>query len=266
MKKTIWSLAALMLMAAPVMTSCSNDLDEAAPVEEVKENVVTLTIKMPVQAETRVGIDDGTLKLTGWEQNDVVKVYHFDYYSDPKLTGGIPFKCIDPESGTFSGTLPDGKDLDEYSFAVYGRDVEYNDEVVNFVSFSAGDVHANLKDCICLVGPINNVDGSCTMSICNNVIKVTNNGSEVTGAWCYHYFMKPYGIIDDLDDYKPDYTYDLTDFDEAKITIPSGVSYIFMPKLEEELSFVDQNYAPIIPVKDFGHDGVVGKLYKVTIN
>ena len=263
MKKTIWSLAALMLMAAPVMTSCSNDLDEAAPVEEVKENVVTLTIKMPVQTETRVGIDGGTLKLTGWEQNDVVKVYHFDYDSDPKLTGGIPFKCIDPVSGTFSGTLPDGKDLDNYNFAVYGRDVEYNDDI-DYTFFSAGDVHANLKDCICLVGKIDN--GNCTMSIYNNVIKVTNNGSPVTGAWYWNNkFIKSYGCIDDSRDFMPYYNYIETVFDNAKITIPSGVSYIFMPLLVNKLGFVDQNDAPIIPVKDFG-SGVVGKLYKVTIN
>ena len=265
MKKTIWSLAALMLMAASVMTSCSNDLDEAAPVEEVKENVVTLTIKMPVQTETRVGIDDGTLKLTGWEQNDVVKVYHFDYDSDPKLTGGIPFKCIDPESGTFSGTLPDDKTLENYNFAVYGRDVEFNAET-DYVSFSAGDVHANLKDCICLGGPIEG--GNCTMSIYNNVIKVTNNGSPVTGAWYDWGFLKLYGCFDDMASFCPLSRYENVglSFDEAKITIPSGVSYIFMPELKYEMSFETQDRSVIIPNKDFGSDGVVGKLYKVTIN
>ena len=79
-------------------------------------------------------------------------------------------------------------------------------------------------------------------------------------------FMKPYGVFDDTNDFCPDSDHLYVSFDEAKITIPSGVSYIFMPKLRFSLGFVDQNYAPIIPVKDFSFDGVVGKLDKVTIN
>lgn len=248
-----------MLMAAPVMTSCSNELEEAAPVEEVKENVVTLTIKMPEQAETRVGIDDVTLKLTGWELGDVVKVYHYEFMN---LSEGVTFTCTNPTEGTFTGTLPDGKDLSEYNFAVYGRDVEYNEDFA-YVVFSAGEVRDNLKDCICLGGPI--VDGNCTMSICNNVIKVTNNGSAVTGAWlCFGNYVEPYGCFDEDDAFCPFFDCFVVSFDEAKITIPSGVSYIFMPKLQYPLSFVDQESAPIIPEKNF--DDVVGKLYRVTIN
>ena len=54
MRKTFWSLAALMLMAAPVMTSCSKDLDE----EQTKGNIVTLTIAPPAnEAETRATVD-----------------------------------------------------------------------------------------------------------------------------------------------------------------------------------------------------------------
>lgn len=260
MKKTFWSLAALMLMAAPVMTSCSNDLDEAAPVEEVKENVVTLTIKMPVQTETRVGINDGTLKLTGWEQNDVVKVYHFEY---PDLSEGITFTCTNPSEGTFTGTLPAGKSLSDYNFAVYGRDVEFYD-YAGYVVFHAGEVHDNLKDCICLGGPI--VDGGCTMSIYNNVIKVTNNGDEVTGAWHRDWdFTIPYGVLNEMHSFCPDYFYESDYYDVVeKITIPSGVSYIFMPMLDGAISLLREDETTIIPEKDF--DEEIGKLYKVTIN
>ena len=262
MKKLFLSLAALMMMTAPVMTSCSSeDLEEVAPVEEVKENVVTLTIKMSEQVETRVSVDEN-LKLTGWEENDVVKVYQFDY---PVLSESVTFRCTDPSEGTFTGTLPAGKTLDDYNFAVYGRDAVFNTSISeNYVVFPANEVRDNLKDCICLAGPIKN--GSCTMSIYNNVIKVTNNGSPATGAWKQERqgIIKPYGMINDRSGYIPGHISKQSAFDEAKITIPSGVSYIFMPQMQGTIGFFDKDGKAIIPEKTI-NTAVVGKLYKVTI-
>ena len=263
MKKLFLSLAALMMMTAPVMTSCSSeDLEEVAPAEEVKENVVTLTIKMPEQAETRVGIDDNSLKLTGWEENDIVKVYHFAY---PDLSEGVTFKCTDPSAGTFTGTLPAGKTLSDYNFAVYGRDVEYNPSISeNYVVFPANEVHDNLKDCICLAGPLDN--GSCTMTIYNNVIKVTNYEAPATGAWKQEHqgIIKPYGMINDRSGFIPGHISKQSAFDEAKITIPSGISYIFMPQMQGKISFIDKDGTAIIPEKTI-NTAVVGKLYNVTL-
>ena len=263
MKKLFLSLAALvMTMSAPVMTSCSSDLEEVAPVEEVKENVVTLTIKMSEQAETRVGINEETLKLTGWEENDVVKVYHF---VQPNLSEGVTFKCTDPSAGTFTGTLPAGKTLNDYNFVVYGRDVEFNPSITeDYVVFPANEVHDNLKDCICLAGPIKN--GSCTMSVYNNVIKVTNTGGPATGAWKQERqgIIKPYGMINDRSDFAPGHISKQSAFDEAKITIPSGISYIFMPEMKGKISFIDKDGTAIIPEKTIS-TAAVGKLYKVTI-
>ncbi len=271
MKKTFWSLAALMmLMSAPVMTSCSNDIDEVAPAVEAEENVVTLTIKMPEQAETRVGIDH-RLKLTGWELNDEVKLYCINAvgedvtFTDDKVT----LRCTNPSDGTFTGTLPTGKTLNDYNLAVYGRDVKYDHAFSDFMFFSANDVHNNLKDCIFLAGEIN--AGSCTMSIYNNVIKVTNHKSPIEGAWRSEHaspFMKPYGVVYDKRSggFTPGYLYENSTFDNAKITIPTGVSYIFMPEMHGWMSFVeeddDENY--IFNPKDFG-SGVVGKFYSLTI-
>ena len=263
MKKLFLSLAALMMtMSAPMMTSCSNDLEEVAPVEEVKENVVTLTIKMPEQAETRVGIDDNSLKLTGWEENDVVKVYHFAY---PDLSEGVTFQCTDPSEGIFTGTLPAGKTLSDYNFAVYGRDVEYNPSISEYVVFPANEVHDNLKDCICLAGPLDN--GSCTMTIYNNVIKVTNYEAPATGAWKQEHqegFIKPYGKINDRSGFIPGHISKQSAFDEAKITIPSGISYIFMPEMKGKIGFFTEDGTAIIPEKTI-NTAVVGKLFNVTL-
>ena len=277
MKKTFWSLAALMmLMAAPVMTSCSNDLDEAAPVEEVKENVVTLTIKMPEQAETRVGIDDGTLKLTGWDLGDIVKVYNVDYDGGVTIDGGIPFKCIDPESGTFSGSLPDGESLSNYNFAAFGHDIEVAGD---YAGFFDNMISESLKKVILLAGPISGE--TCTMSIHNNVIKVTNNGSPVTVAWSDgNNFKKLWYQVCDLCPFIPvnsvgcghtTNTFNVNFAEADPITIPTGTSYIFMPGTLEKVGLYTEGGDAVVPAKkhviNTGYENkvVVGKLYTITI-
>ena len=198
MKKTFWSLAALMLMAAPMMTSCSNDLDEVAPVEE-QSNVVTITIAPPVaEPETRVAMD-GNL-VTGWELNDEVTLYKVTVDNEmpgmesATLSGtGVTFKCIDAAAGTFSGDLGSGT-LDQYTFAVYGA------EAIS-VSFSSDGValvpktmcSENLKDVV-VMAAFNSGDGY-TMEVVNNVMKVKNGtaadievalSSQGYGTGTYH--------------------------------------------------------------------------------
>lgn len=251
-----------MLMAAPVMTSCSNDLDEAAPVEEVKENVVTLTIKMPVQAETRVGIDDGTLKLTGWELGDIVKVYNVGYDGGVTIDGPIPFTCTDPTSGTFSGTLPDGKSLSDYNFAAYGHDIEVAGA---YAGFFDNMISENLKDVILLAGPISG--GNCTMTIHNNILKVTNNGSAVEVAWANDErdVANLICLLDDYNDWDPMRGREWDSFNQCSFTIPAGVSYVMTAPLEGTWGLVDSKKNWVVPSKYF-EDPVVGKLFKVTIN
>ena len=126
MKKTFWSLAALMLMAAPLTTSCSNDLGEVAPVEE-QSNVVTITIAPPVaDPETRVVMNADGLTIASWAVGDVVTLYKatagtpLDQSSInlAKITGtGVAFTCTNASAGTFSGTLPDGEVIDNYNFS-----------------------------------------------------------------------------------------------------------------------------------------------------
>lgn len=203
MKKTILSLAALMLMAAPVMTSCSNDLDEVAPAEETKGNVVTLTIALPDdEPATRVAVDGSTLKITGWENGDVVTLYKAnpgqmsDY--DREIWEDVP-ASLDGEgvvftySSTiqeFSGTLPTGKTLADYNLAVYGGTAEN-------MAGDQGGININpttwcstdLKDVV-MMGAIKDSEGNFTMKVINNVMKIDNqSGADVTVAWYgYDYY------------------------------------------------------------------------------
>ena len=107
----------MMLMVAMVMTSCSKDDDVVAH----KENVVTLTVQMPEEAQSRVSvIDDGTINLIDWELGDTVKVYNVqrNHNTDNvEVTGGHVFRCTDLETYTFTGILPEGKTLQDYNVA-----------------------------------------------------------------------------------------------------------------------------------------------------
>lgn len=274
MKKTIWSLAALMmLIAAPIMTSCSNDLDEITPTkveptEETQGNVVTLTIKMSEPSESRVGIDENTLKLTGWELNDVVKVYHVERPSTSvpvQVSAAVEFTCTNPTEGTFTGTLPAGKTLADYNVAVYGPDLR--DIMTAYAGFDCKNVSSNLKDAIILTGKIDN--GSCTMSISNNVVKVTNYYRPIEVAWktTYNdYTYTPRLLLDTNADFAPMGGLEVAMyFYQAKFTIPVGVSYISYPPTSQdnyEHGIFDEAGNAIIPYKRFGANGIVGKLFK----
>lgn len=199
MKKTIWSLAALMLMAAPMMTSCSNDLDEVVPIEDTKTNVVTITIAPPAaEPETRVAMGGSNgLTITGWEVGDEVTLYKVtlavestpqnDFQGFPAhFTGeGVAFTCTNASTGQFSGTLPAGESIDDYNLAIFGG------TAVNYVdNHREGGIDIKpttwsskeLKDVV-MMGAYK--DGtSFTMEVINNVLKIENATAEdITVAW-----------------------------------------------------------------------------------
>lgn len=265
MKKIFCRLVALMLIAAPVMTSCNSVLDEVAPVEEVQENVVTLTIKMPEQAETRVGVDED-LKLTGWEKDDVVTIYHVEFDEVYRVSDGVDFVCTNPTSGTFTGTLPAGKTLNDYNVALYGKNLSAFATGVGFKIDNM--VYTNLKDAIFMAGEIDN--GSCNMTIHNNVIKVTNNGSPIEVAWARDSkYFNVYCCLNVAAHFKPTSFYEEVDSyaDVAHFTIPTGTSYVFMAPTTDEFGLgmknSDGNW--VLRPNEFTHCDMVCMLFTATI-
>lgn len=199
MKKTIWSLAALMLMAAPMMTSCSNDLDEVAPVEEAKGNVVTLTIALPEdEPTTRVAVNN-SLKITGWENGDVVTLYkynlvpgrHEEEYTF-QVSEGVVFTYSNT-IGEFSGTLPTGKTIDDYNLAIFGGTAENYDDHGGTTGIKINPTtwcSTELKNVV-MMSAIKDNEGKFTMQVINNVMKIENqSGEDVTVAW-YGYDWGP---------------------------------------------------------------------------
>lgn len=254
-----------MLIAAPVMTSCNSVLDEVAPVEEVQENVVTLTIKMPEQAETRVGVDED-LKLTGWEKDDVVTIYHVEFDEVYRVSDGVDFVCTNPTSGTFTGTLPAGKTLNDYNVALYGKNLSAFATGVGFKIDNM--VYTNLKDAIFMAGEIDN--GSCNMTIHNNVIKVTNNGSPIEVAWARDSkYFNVYCCLNVAAHFKPTSFYEEVDSyaDVAHFTIPTGTSYVFMAPTTDEFGLgmknSDGNW--VLRPNEFTHCDMVCMLFTATI-
>ncbi len=191
MKKIFWSLAALMMMTAPVMTSCSNnDLDEVAPVEETKENVVTLTIAFPEQAVTRVAID-GDNKLTGWEEGDVVTLVDTELIpSDPIMgydeylmyCGAYDFRCTDPATGTFTGKLPNGTSVNDCELAFYNATgFEKNSRSGLCLDFKPKHYASqSMKDVVMMMAK-NDGQGHFAMGIFGSILKLTNNtGADIS--------------------------------------------------------------------------------------
>lgn len=232
MKKNILSLAALMaLMAAPMMTSCSNDLEEA-PVAEPQGNEVTLHIAFPQQEETRVGVNESN-KLTGWEANDIVTVYNFNN-SNKTLSDGVAFKCVDAGNGTFKGTLPAGKSINDYNAAIYGGTLVLADGE-NYCDHAfvqpTNRVALALKDVVVLTGSI--TSGACELSVANSVVKINNTKAAVTTAWYEDATNKYANLMGTYDKYG-DHNNGANDGAWAgveHIEIPAGVSYLSTPDI-----------------------------------
>ncbi len=236
-----------------------------------KENVVTLTVQMPEEAQSRVSvIDDGTINLIDWELGDTVKVYNVQRnskYNEIEVTGGHVFRCTDLATYTFTGILPEGKTLQDYNVAVYGHDIEpvYNDMNVGFYD---NKVSTNLKDVIFLAGEI--TADSCILDIRNNVVKVTNDNEPIEVAWAWKTvdvdFVKLFCQLDDKYHFAPAADFDGYDigFSDAKFTIPTGVSYVLLPPtIPFNLGLFDSDSNPFLPAKDFSamENFTVGKIF-----
>ena len=275
MKKTILSLAALMMMTAPVMTSCSNDLDEVevAPVEE-QGDVVTITLKVEQEPETRVGFDNETFNLTGWTNGDKVMLYNCEYdvnehNSNQKITGeGVVFTCTDASTGTFSGTLNPGTQLSDYTLAVYGGTAGLKNNRVYLEPNKY--VSDKIEDLIVLGGFF---DGNrATLKIINNIMKVDNaSGGDVETAWDYRmtdgsnsedYYFNPdcwiwFGEFDAALSYVSDYA------EVKKYILKSGLNYLYMspmPSPAYKIGLVTSDGGYVIPQKSRDRYEV-GKLY-----
>lgn len=186
MKKTIWSLAALMLMAATMMTSCNNSLDEVEPAEEVQSRVVTITIAPPAaEPVTRVTMEG--MKITGWqdgENADKVNLYAITNENGSCIfasgTSPITLTCTNATAGTFSGTLPEGVDgIGSYNLAVYGATAV---DINGYIGFLPKIMCSTaLKDVVIMAAYKSS--NSYTMQIVNNVLKINNSGSDIEAAW-----------------------------------------------------------------------------------
>ncbi len=266
MKKTFWSLAALMLMAAPVMTSCNNDLDEVAPVEETQKNVVTITLNVEQQPETRVGVGSD-FKLTSWEVGDVVMLYNNNSTGDfaGSLDGeGVEFECKNASSGTFSGTLPTGKSLTDYNLAVYGGTAEVVVKGANkFLALRPKNyVSTDIADLVVMAGTFDGT--SATLKIVNNIIKLNNtSGAEVVATWKnpdygwrdYITWVKLASIEGNTVNLGGDFaTY-------PHYTIPTGECYLYMPSgYDTALSLTTEGGINVLPARG-RTKGTAGKLY-----
>lgn len=183
MKKTNLSLAALILMAAPIVSSCNKELREVAPVEK---NVVTITIAAPVADETRVETD-GDFKITGWTLEDEVVLYK-TAGRDAETLGiegeGVSFKCTDAAEGTFTGELESGDKLDDYNLAAFGATVTVDQTIGGYCLVPETISSASLKDVV-MMAAWNEGNNTYTMKVVNNVMRITNGGSsDVEVAWC----------------------------------------------------------------------------------
>ena len=184
-----------MMMTAPVMTSCSSDLEEVAPEvvnPETGTHVETLTITFPVQAETRVGVDDNN-KLTGWDEGDEVtlvqtgyeKPEEWDEYSF-SLKGTYTFSCTDAAKGTFRGTLPNDVSVKDCQLAFYNATDFAADDVYDWLCFSPKNrASQDMKDVVMLVAK-NDGEGHFTMQIFGSILAVTNeNNIDITASVKY---------------------------------------------------------------------------------
>ncbi len=184
-----------MMMTAPVMTSCSSDLEEVAPevvTPETGTHVETLTITFPVQAETRVGVDDNN-KLTGWDEGDEVTLVQTGYEKPEEwdqysfiLKGTYTFSCTDAAKGTFRGTLPNDVSVKDCQLAFYNATDFAAAQSYKRLCFSPKNrASQDMKDVVMLVAK-NDGEGHFTMQIFGSILAVTNeNNYNITASVKY---------------------------------------------------------------------------------
>lgn len=253
MKNKYWSLAALMLMAAPMMTSCNEEaLEEKTPevvTPEVGTHEETITIAFPDQDQTRLGIDEDN-KLTGWEIGDQVTLVDTNYLDDDDPSDGMPyvdlekneyiFKCIDDKNGVFSGTLPDGVNVRDCELAFYNAtDIETGtnyDELITYLNFSPKNrASKDMKDVVVMVAKNNK--GNFEMEIFGSILEVTNNTDDditayVKYSWEGSYDCYDRAIIrfDATQNCFEDFLTDLSAYKNHPITLSCDApTYVYIP-------------------------------------
>ena len=269
-----------MMMTAPVMTSCSSDLEEVAPIEEVKSNIVTITIAPPVaEPETRVAMGADGLSISGWELNDKVILYKVSG-SPCTITGeGITFTCINVD-GTFSGDLGTNN-LSDYTLAVFGATAMQMG--VNIALIPSTICSTDIKSVVMMYA-WKNSGGTFTMELANNVLKINNGtGSDVEVAWSGKYrddydnlvgpeFFIPMGLFDRAGNrlwgvpvkfsYRPE---NCQGWDNTKFTLKTGVNYVNMGMVgneTDEWGLVKEDGTEFLQRKTMtGRLTVKGKLY-----
>lgn len=291
MKKTIWRLAALMLMAAPIMTSCNKALDNEAPAQE-QGKTVTITIAPPAaDPDTKVSIADrtGGFDITGWANGDQILLYKVEIPDEPPMpqpeppqepqylkTAPVTFTCIDAVAGTFEGILPAGAMLSEYQLALYGATaVEVIDDNYQTCVAFKPDTYCStdVKDVINMYAWSTN--GNYAMKLINNIVKVKNaSGANIDVAW-----RRKYANMDMFQTFTPKYSglefeggvnYNSLNLGDSswenveQFTLLYGaVNYVNMPY--EDYSFYTWALAKsdntiVLEYKDAS--GKTGKLYK----
>lgn len=290
MKNTIWRLAALMLMAAPIMTSCNKALDNEAPAQE-QGKTVTITIAPPAaDPDTKVSIADrtGGFDITGWALNDQVLLYKVEIPDNPGpqpepepqylKTAPVTFTCIDADAGTFEGTLPAGATLSEYQLALYGATaVEVTANYKPSIAFKPDTYcSTDVKEVINMYAWSTN--GNYSMNLINNIVKVKNaSGANIDVAWRRKYlnmdmfqtFTPKYSGLRFEDPHDPP-IYGSLDLDDSSwenvehfTLLNSAVNYVNMP-YESYYGFTwalaKSDNTIVLGYKDAS--GRTGKLYK----
>lgn len=258
MKKMIKCLAAVsVIIAATFVTSCNKtELSETA-----SGKVVTLTVLPPSASETKVAInDDGVEKLavTGWSMGDKITV---GAVIDEVFESSV-FTCGDPAAGTFTGTLPSKiSDVEDLELAIYnGVDAEYLPEYESVDFFPPVLCSSDVKDVI-MMAALNDGNGVFEMEVIGSILKVNNEGSAVECALkeqsqpdiyypCGSYYPVEGEICGDI------YS---EDFEDVCFTLQKGVSYVYLPRNDYELSFglVNEAGIPIVPYKMIEYSGAI---------
>lgn len=232
MKKMTKCLAVLsVIIAASLSTSC-NKVEQIEPA--TSSRTVSITIAPPSSSATKVTTnDDGVTKLaiTGWALGD--EVYVGDVVDD-EFVSSI-FTCTNAAKGIFTGELPEGfSDVDEIMYAFYNIDgqIIYDDDYECIDVFPANMISTDPAGVVVMVA-IRDENDAFNMMIAGNILKATNEGDPINVLMC-----ADEDICDPCVSVYPGYDaatteiggdFYRTDFAYKSYTIPSGVSYIYLP-------------------------------------
>lgn len=175
MKKTIIISAILTVLAAvSILSACTKTNDMPSDKE------VTVTILPPDNGTaTRVETIDGRsgISIAGWKTGDQVNLYRQE---GSELSDAAVFTCTDAANGTFSGTLPRSvQSVDELNLAATGLVTMESGQLFLWPLKKASE---DISDVI-LMSAFKNEDGTFTMNVMGNILKIINNRREdICGA------------------------------------------------------------------------------------